>query len=98
LTNLVIGFNVAKDIGDKSIKINKEHPSVMKISENNTINNELNFKHVSEEFVTKQVNKGHLQCYHFHIKLCYCLNSLFYQTKMALLLDKSQKTILSIMN
>jgi hypothetical protein len=35
----------------------QEHPSVMKISENNTINNELNFKHVSEEFVTKQVNK-----------------------------------------
>jgi hypothetical protein len=32
-------INVAKDIGDKSIKINKEHPSVMKISENNTINN-----------------------------------------------------------
>jgi hypothetical protein len=31
-------INVAKDIGDKSIKINKEHPSVMKISENNTIN------------------------------------------------------------
>jgi hypothetical protein len=28
----------------------------MKISENNTINNELNFKHVSEEFVTKQIN------------------------------------------
>ena len=50
-------INVAKDIGDKSIKINKEHPSVMKISENNTINNELNFKHVSEEFVTKQINK-----------------------------------------
>jgi hypothetical protein len=40
-----------------SIKINKEHPSVMEISENNTINNELNFKHVSEEFVTKQINK-----------------------------------------
>jgi hypothetical protein len=39
------------------IKIDKEHPSVMKISENNTINNELNFKHVSEEFVTKQINK-----------------------------------------
>jgi hypothetical protein len=34
-------INVAKDIGDKSIKINKEHSSVMKISENNTINNEL---------------------------------------------------------
>ena len=50
-------INVAKDIGDKSIKINKEHASVMKISENNTINNELNFKHVSEEFVTKQINK-----------------------------------------
>jgi uncharacterized protein YmfQ (DUF2313 family) len=49
-------INVAKDIGDKSIKIDKEHPSVMKISENNTINNELNFKHVSEEFVTKQIN------------------------------------------
>jgi hypothetical protein len=29
-------INVAKDIGDKSIKIDKEHPSVMKISENNT--------------------------------------------------------------
>ena len=29
----------------------------MKISENNTINNELNFKNVSEEFVTKQINK-----------------------------------------
>jgi hypothetical protein len=42
-------INVAKDIGDKSIQINKEHPSVMKISENNTINNELIFKHVSEE-------------------------------------------------
>ena len=50
-------INVAKDIGDKSIKINKEHPSVMKISKNNTINNELNFKNVSEEFVTKQINK-----------------------------------------
>ena len=47
-------INVAKDIGDKSIKIDKEHPKVMKISESNTINNELNFKHVSEEFVTKQ--------------------------------------------
>ena len=50
-------INVAKDIGDKSIKIDKEHPSVMKISENNTINNELNFKHVFEEFVTKQIHK-----------------------------------------
>jgi hypothetical protein len=29
----------------------------MKISKNNTINNELNFKNVSEEFVTKQINK-----------------------------------------
>ena len=32
-------------------------PSVMKISENNTINNELNSKHVSEEFVNKQINQ-----------------------------------------
>jgi hypothetical protein len=30
----------------------------MKISKNNTINNELNFKNVSEEFVTKQINKS----------------------------------------
>jgi hypothetical protein len=32
-------------------------PSVMKISENNAINNELNSKHVSEEFVNKQINQ-----------------------------------------
>lgn len=48
--------NVAKDIGDKNIKIDRNHPSIIRIEENKTDYNELNFKPVTEGFVSKQIN------------------------------------------
>ena len=49
--------NVAKDIGDKNIKIDKTHPSINKIETNRTNKDKLFFKPINENFVTKQINK-----------------------------------------
>ena len=43
--------NVAKNIGENSIPINEEHPSLLKIQENLTVQSDLQFKPVDEEFV-----------------------------------------------
>ena len=50
-------MNVAKDIGDKNIKIEKTHPSINKIETNRTNKDKLFFKPINEDFVTKQINK-----------------------------------------
>ena len=50
-------MNVAKDIGDKNIKIDKIHPSINKIETNRTNKDKLLFKPINEDFVTKQINK-----------------------------------------
>ena len=49
--------NVAKNIGENSIPINNEHPSIVNIQENLTVQSELNFKPVDEEFVSKQIGR-----------------------------------------
>lgn len=49
--------NVAKNIGDQNIKIDKSHPSIQKINENKMSDEELNFHPVTDEFVNKQINK-----------------------------------------
>ena len=49
--------NVAKNIGENSIPINEEHPSLLKIQENLTVQSDLQFKHVDEEFVNKQIGR-----------------------------------------
>jgi hypothetical protein len=42
---------------DTSIHLFKEHPSVCIIKENKLITEDLNFKPVSSDFVSKQINK-----------------------------------------
>ena len=51
--------NVAKDIGDKNIKIDKNHvhPSKNKIEIHRPNKDQLFFKPINEDFVTKQINK-----------------------------------------
>ena len=49
--------NVAKNIGDNSVPINNEHPSLLKIQENLTVQSVLNFKPVDEDFVSKQIGR-----------------------------------------
>ena len=49
--------NVAKNIGENSIPINNEHPSIVNIQENLTVQSALNFKPVDEEFVSKQIGR-----------------------------------------
>jgi hypothetical protein len=44
--------NVAKDIGDKNIKIDKTHPSINKVETNRTNKHKLFFKPINEDFVT----------------------------------------------
>jgi hypothetical protein len=51
--------NVAKDIGDKNIKIDKIHPSINKIETNRTNKDKLFFKPINEDFVTKQIGYIH---------------------------------------
>ena len=50
-------INVAKNIGNTNVIVNKEHPSVCMIKENKLITYDLNFKPVSSNFVSKQINK-----------------------------------------
>ena len=50
-------INVAKNIGNTNVIVNKEHPSVCMIKENKLITDDLNFKPVSSNFVSKQINK-----------------------------------------
>ena len=54
--------NVAKDIGDKNIKIDKTHPSINKIETNRTNKDKLFFKPINENFVTKQITYLYLFC------------------------------------
>ena len=49
-------MNVAKDIGDENINIDKSHPSIIKIEENKTDDIELRFR-LTEEHVNKQISK-----------------------------------------
>ena len=49
--------NVAKNVGENSIPINEEHPSLLKIKENLTVKSDLQFKPVDEEFVNKQIGR-----------------------------------------
>ena len=43
--------------GENSIPINNEHPSIVNIQDNLTVQSELNFKPVDEEFVSKQIDR-----------------------------------------
>ena len=47
--------SVAKNIGENYIPINEEYPSLMKIKEHLTVQSDLQFKPVDEEFVNKQI-------------------------------------------
>ena len=49
--------NVAKNIGDSSIKTDKNHPSIKQIEKNRKGKEDLVFKPVTGEFVNKQINK-----------------------------------------
>ena len=48
---------MAKNIGENSIPINEEHPSLLKTQENLTVQSDLQFKPVDEEFVNKQIGR-----------------------------------------
>ena len=54
---MIFFVNVAKNIGENSIPINEEHPSLLKIQENLTVQSDLQFKPVDEEFVNKQIGR-----------------------------------------
>ena len=46
-----------KNNGGKCIPINEEHPSLLKIKENLTVQSDLQLKPVDEEFVNKQIGR-----------------------------------------
>ena len=48
---------MAKDIGQNSIPVNSDHPSVIKIEENLSGSCTLNFQPVNKEFISKQIDK-----------------------------------------
>ena len=50
-------MNVAKNIGENSIPVNSQHPSITKIQENNKTHSILDFKPIEENFISKQINK-----------------------------------------
>ena len=54
-------MNVAKDIGDKIIKIDQTHASINKIETNRTNKDKLFFKPINEDFVTNQINKFNIK-------------------------------------
>ena len=46
-----------KNIGEKSIPIDSQHPSITKIQENDITRSILDFKPIEESFISKQINK-----------------------------------------
>ena len=75
-------INVAKDIGDENINIDKSHPSIIKIEENKTDDTELSFRPVTEEYVNKQISKLNIikiqgmTLYHqksYKYLICFCV-------------------------
>ena len=55
---LIIFFvNVAKNIGENSISVNSQHPSITKIQKNNITHSIIDFKPIEENFISKQINK-----------------------------------------
>ena len=54
-------MNVAKNIGENSIPVNSQHPSITKIQENNLTHSILDFKPIEESFISKQINKFSLK-------------------------------------
>ena len=53
----IIFVNVAKNIGENSIPVDSQHPSILKIQENNSTHSVLEFKPIEENFISKQINK-----------------------------------------
>ena len=49
--------NVAKNIGENSNPVDSQHPSILKIQENNSTHSVLEFKQIEENFISKQINK-----------------------------------------
>lgn len=49
-------MNLANDIRDKNIKIDKTHPSINKIETNRTNKDQLFFKLINDDCVTKKIN------------------------------------------
>lgn len=49
--------NVAKNIGNNSLPINEEHPSILYIKRNITHTEEFAFSMVDESFIGKQIDK-----------------------------------------
>ena len=49
-------MNVFKNIGENSIPVDSQHPSITKIQENNITHSILDFKPVEESFISKQIN------------------------------------------
>ena len=47
----------SQNIGEKSIPVNENHPSILKIKENLTEPSSFEFRHIKEEFISKQINK-----------------------------------------
>ena len=49
--------NVAKNIGENSIPVNGNHPSILEIKENYMEPSSFEFNPIKEEFISKQINK-----------------------------------------
>ena len=49
--------NVAKDIRNRSLPVDENHSSVLKIKENNYCSTEFHFKNVDEIFTGEQIDK-----------------------------------------
>lgn len=49
--------NVAQNIGNNSIAVNDEHPSIVKIKENNKVAPNFNFQPTDQSFISKQIDK-----------------------------------------
>ena len=50
-------MNVAKNIGENSIPVDSQHPSITKIQENNIKHSILGFEPIEKSFISKQINK-----------------------------------------
>ena len=48
---------VAQNIGNNSIPVNEEHPSIIKIKEDNDVAPDFNFQPVDQSFISKQIDK-----------------------------------------
>ena len=80
--------NVANYIGENSLSVSENHPSILKIKKNLTESSCFEFKPIEEEFRSKQINRG---CLLFEVNTKYITSCVLKTSEFSRVRSTSEK-------